>query len=80
MEKPWDKLRKQQPKKLPIGVGSWRTTRNAAPTIFIKDINERFACIGCGSEESTTHQSFNSADLRQLAEFCTELADQLDGK
>ena len=81
MSKPWDKLRvpPDEPKPLPIGNGEWgadcygfspATVWWSKATILGRPAAElTFAC-----------QTFSPTGLRELAEFCTELADQLEGK
>lgn len=70
MSKPWDHLRKSV--KPPIEPGDWRTSFGARVCVsFIKPY---------GSAQLLIVESnyFTPTDLRELAEFCTELADQLE--
>lgn len=79
MSKPWDKLRvpPKQTKPHPIGDGEWATTSKnvtaGSAWIAVEVRDDRAAlCI--------RHQKLDSSGLRELAEFCVELADQLEGK
>lgn len=77
MSKPWDKLRvqpKQNPKPDPIGVGEWAA-------MCIANHNARVALLELTAGTAKLridHMCFGPAGLRELAEFCTELADQLE--
>lgn len=74
MSKPWDCLRKQvEPKKPPMAIGDWRTSGNSRVALTAIHFG------GSASIEVPT-VGLKPASLRELAEFCTELADQLDGK
>ncbi len=79
MSKPWDLLR-EQAKRPPIGCGSWPSSSGAI--VYA----EGFSASGKVALGISVHGMkpssawFSSQCLRQLAEFCTELADQLDGK
>lgn len=81
MSKPWDKLRVKAP--TPIG-----------PGVFGLDVGPNVEVLGFSSYidgddkvdlrfgELTRQQpvGFSAAGLRQLAEFCNELADQLESQ
>jgi hypothetical protein len=84
--KPWDSLR-GVPKKPPISEGCFKTTQSNAG-IHVKAINkDRFGhnapgmvSLQLGQGYTPEDQRFRSGDLRELASFANELADQLDGK
>lgn len=83
MAKPWGALRIST--RPPIGAGEWRTSRKDGPRIHLKEIYDgsegRQAGLGfAGIISELTTQFFTAADLRELIEFCAELAEQLDGK
>lgn len=72
MDKPWDVLRKQIARP-PICRGYWVTSHSGAGV----SLN---CCGSVAVDIDISGQSFRAKDLRELAEFCTELADQLEGK
>ncbi len=77
-EKPWDILRESAPMP-PIGNGTWRTPNNAIITI------KKCQTPGTNHIELSTCNDdgpcfFDSGSLRELAEFCIVLADQMEGK
>lgn len=74
MSKPWDKLRVPE-KKPPMVPGEWVTNGGTDVSWKKFDDNDVQLTIGGVTPPSLTCKSF-----RELAEFCTELADQLDGK
>lgn len=71
MEKPWDKLRSC--KKPPLESGDWETE------YFGAKIDFHFTSVG-RVDVTIAEQTFSARDLYQLAEFCAELAVQLEGK
>jgi hypothetical protein len=78
MSKPWDKLRVPPTvrKPDPIGIGTWRTS--GAIGSFVS-VGSPGLCGRIAKVELTLDkQTFDSTGLRELAEFCTELADQLE--
>ena len=76
MSKPWDKLRDKVAKP-PMYPGRWDTSISKA-WVHLHGVCDKQSHIGIGISDSS--QVFGAADLRELAEFCNELADQLDGK
>jgi hypothetical protein len=79
MSKPWDKLRlPPADHKWPIGEGCWFTDSMLARVGVRRLLRHG---VGGGSVIIDTHgHEFAGADLRQLAEFLIELADQLEAK
>jgi hypothetical protein len=79
MSKAWDKLRvPPEGQAWPISEGSWFTGTSMA-RVGIRRILQRNG--GSGTVILDTHgHEFAGADLRQLAEFLIELADQLEAK
>jgi hypothetical protein len=81
MSKPWDKLR-QQVERPPIGLGVWQSRGPdgivTGPCVEIVSWagGQAELCFGGGSPP---HLVFQPSALRDLAEFCVELADQLEG-
>lgn len=76
MSKPWDKLRTNLPPNnpLPIGGGTWITSKTGAAVGVCVTGAQLSGLVSVGVFNDT----FGAADLRELAEFCTELADQLE--
>lgn len=72
-KKPWDKLRKPQTKP-PIGSGTFDI--GSSTTVEVK----QGVCVHLRLWHHCTDTPafLNRYDLRQLAEFCTELAEQLE--
>lgn len=72
-KKAWDKIRDLT--NAPIGPGDWKTNsengRFGVATITVRD-------FGLTSVRLETNQTFEAAGLRELAEFCFELSDQLE--
>lgn len=75
MSKPWDKLRvPAKPKPDPIGVGMWY-----AKCIYSHNaIVELLEFSGRAAKLHIDRMFFGPTGLRELAEFCNELADQLE--
>lgn len=75
MSKPWDKLRvPAKPKPEPIGVGEWDAMciDNHCARVWLRE-------FGAGTAQlHIDRMFFGPAGLRELAEFCNELADQLE--
>ncbi len=69
-KKPWDRLRKT-PKKLPIASGKFYT-ENRVPVLVDLEVHNT------ASVHIERGYVFKSEDLRQIADFCQELADQLE--
>lgn len=69
--KPWDALRETKP---PMKEGVWRTKHSAH--VKISDLTDFIVRLRIGPSTNC----LSADDLRQLAEFCIELADQLDGR
>jgi len=80
---PWDKLRK--PSKEPIGTGDFYLGKDEAGCrlgcrVEVRDsLKKGFVCLQFGNVGNCS-DIFCAYDLRQLAQFATELADQLEGK
>lgn len=70
MSKSWDKLREPVS---PIKRGNWSTCNGAK--IMVYDIKPG---LNARLTIDSKCNCFDAGSLRQLAEFCTELADQLD--
>jgi hypothetical protein len=79
MSKPWDKLRVPVvEKKPPIGRGKW--TANYGATICVEHFSSYpYATIRL-TGNGVGRADFTPAALRELAEFCDELADQLEAQ
>jgi len=78
MSKPWDKLR-IPPQESPIREGTWSTCEGIRIYIGVmSDDRGPGAEISFGSAHAECY--YFPDELRELAEFCNELADQLDGK
>lgn len=79
MDNPWNNLQKNENPK--FSRGQWKTTDTQA-TIFLSN-SAHFACgsavLKLGSYDSRS-QYFHATDLRELAEFCNELADHIDDR
>lgn len=75
MNKPWDDLRES--KKPPIRAGIWKET--GTPRIELCNLWSSGVDIRFGNTVNDTIR-FDIQGLRLLAEFCTELADQIEGK
>lgn len=86
--KPWDSIRRQPQTAIPIGDGTFAINGVAAVGVEVwKDAG--FVDITVAETERIASEHFDDADsiarlnaseLRLLAEFCTELADQLEAK
>lgn len=72
-KKAWDKIRDVS--HAPIGEGEWETHsengRFGVASVQISDLDHR-------SVRLVTSQTFEAEGLRELAEFCFELSDQLE--
>jgi len=77
MSKPWDCLREVVRKPL-LGPGEWQGV--GTPAVFIENIRNKHVGLKIGAPANNSIQIWTADGLRQMAEFCTELADQLDGK
>ena len=72
MIKPWDRLRRRTPN--PIGVGLWAAGYGDDPAaVEIEKVTTETVSL------NISHQTFDVGGLLQLAAFCQELSDQLDG-
>lgn len=78
MEKPWDCLRATV--KPPLVSGSWRTSHHHANVQMEIDGTGAFIGLFSNERHDSRRQRLKAPDLRELAEFCNELADQLEGK
>jgi hypothetical protein len=77
MSKPWDKLRvPKKPVVEPIGKGFWVPDDSA--WVYFDGVHIDKAMLRLSNEKTCSY--FCADGLRQLAEFCNELADQLEGK
>ena len=72
MSKPWDKLKQAKG----IAPGTWETA--GCMSVEVVRVAEEFADISF--EPGCMPWIAGPTDLRELAEFCVELADQLEGK
>jgi hypothetical protein len=72
MGKPWDKLCYTVKPVTKIGSGRWKTTGDDGANVEVESVALRRATISIVSQQFYPHQ------LRELAEFCGELANQLD--
>lgn len=75
MSKPWDKLRNSSP----MGEGKFLTDVDEAE-IHVKDVSNHLFRVYIGDEGVDWGQFFGADDCRQMAEFFTACADQLEGK
>lgn len=71
MEKPWDVLRVQVPRSVPMTSGFW-TTKNSA------EVQVRFSGRGIKLKIHEDMQYFESDDLAQLITFLQEVKTQLE--
>jgi hypothetical protein len=78
--KTWDHLRiyPQPLKTYPIGKGTWQP--RGAPLIAVKSVSGGHATLGFRSEHIGQDTVWDCSGLREVAEFFTELADQMEGK
>jgi hypothetical protein len=76
MDKPWDCLRKPA-KNPPMHLGSW--TADGGAVIRVRGLSGSNGKVDV-AQLLISDQWLSSLGLRQLAEFCNDLADQLDGK
>lgn len=74
MSKPWDKLR--VPENPPIRPGAWTAKDSFGAVVRLDELETKSARLAFGS----CALWFSIGGLRQLGEFCNELADQLEGE
>jgi len=71
MSKPWDHMVNKESH---IRPGEWETTGS----VFVKLDRVYEGCVDICFEPTALPWAMDSRDLREFAEFCTKLADQLE--